>query len=98
MIIYSNEADVIFGINDTASDSVANLEAAIDGAMGPRNLTGTPLALKEAVNQLTDPNDRSDTMWKDVAIVITDGRSNVPLGGAQAALEMYAQALKDASE
>ena len=96
LIIYSTDAQVVFQINSVASDSVADLIAAINGASGPRKLTGTPLALQEAANQLTQ-HDRDDAFFPDVAMVMTDGRSNFPFENTQAALQQFSDELKAAT-
>ena len=94
MIIYSNDAVVIFDLDDSEGDTVASLQATILGVDLIGNLTATPAALLEAVNQFVN-FDRDDALYPDVAVTFTDGFANVPIADPVGALMDAATQLQD---
>ena len=94
MIIYSNDAVVIFDLDDSEGDTVASLQATILGVDLIGNLTATPAALLEAVNQFVN-FDRDDALYPDVAVTFTDGFTNVPIADPDGALMDAATQLQD---
>ena len=96
MIIYSNEAFVIFDLFDPVGDSVATLQADIVNVEHLSNLTGTPAALLEAANQFEN-NDRDDSLYPDVVVTFTDGFATLPIIDPEGALMVAAQQLQNAT-
>ena len=94
MIVYSDDAILIFDLFDPVSDSVASLQAAIMAVDEPRNLTATPAGLLEAVNQFVN-NDRDDAFYPDVVVTFTDGFANFPLIDPEGALMAAAENLQN---
>ena len=70
-----------WGINDTETDTVANLLTAIDAVPYIGDLTGTPAGLDIASDEF-EFNDRDDALFPDVAILLADGKTNTPLNPA----------------
>ena len=97
MIIYSNDAVLIFDLSDPVGDSVATLQMTIMDVQLIGNLTATPAALLAAADQFVN-NDRNDTLYPDVAVVFTDGFANVPINNTQEAIEDAAERLKNVTE
>ena len=97
LIIYSNDAVVIFDLFDPVGDTVASLQVAILDVQLIGNLTATPAALLEAANQFAT-NDRNDTLYPDVAFVFTDGLANIPLNDTDEAVRNASEALKNETE
>ena len=85
MIIYSNDAVLIFDLFDPIGESVDSLPATIVNVELIGNLTATPAALLEAVNQFVN-FDRDDAFYPDVAVTFTDGFANVPIADPVGAL------------
>ena len=77
MIIYSNDAVVIFDLDDSVGDTVGTLRTTILGVDLIGNLTATPAALLEAANQF-EISDRHDSLYPDVVVTFTDGFANIP--------------------
>ena len=94
MIIYSNDAVVIFDLSDPRGDTVDSLRTTILGVDLIGNLTATPAALLEAVNQFVN-NDRDDAFFPDVVVTFTDGFTNVPIADPDGALMAAATQLQD---
>ena len=97
LIIYSNDAVLIFDLNAPVGDSVASLQTAIMAVDLIGNLTATPAGMLEAANQFRN-FDRNDTLYPDVALVLTDGFSNVPILDIELALIAAADELKAETE
>ena len=85
MIIYSNDAVLIFDLFDPVGESVDSLQAAILNVELIGNLTATPAALLEAANQFVN-FDRDDARYPDVVVTFTDGFTNVPIADPDGAL------------
>ena len=85
MIIYSNDAVVIFDLDDSVGDTVGTLRTTILGVDLIGNLTATPAALLEAANQFVN-FDRDDARYPDVVVTFTDGFTNVPIADPDGAL------------
>ena len=94
MIIYSNDAVLIFDLFDPIGESVDSLQATIVNVELIGNLTATPAALLEAANQLEN-NDRDDSLYPDVVVTFTDGFTNIPPIDPVGALTAAAQSLQN---
>ena len=94
MIIYSNDAVLIFDLFDPVGESVDSLQAAILNVELIGNLTATPAALLEAANQF-EISDRHDSLYPDVVVTFTDGFTNIPSIDPVGALSAAAQSLQN---